>query len=143
MIGVGGGGPIAELIMMKERRDRAERAVYTSRCPIMLMNINAPLGVVAINAGHSGSLNSGPAPAIHAARCPRNNENKRPVAAPPASFSSFPPSPPLRRASVVLCTSVVASNHPLPLFFFLCFSRGRDHEWHRAPARHKRIIKIK
>lgn len=28
---------------------------YTSRCPIMLMNINAPLGVAAINAGHSGA----------------------------------------------------------------------------------------
>lgn len=34
---------------------------------------------------------------------------------------------------------------PPSLSFFpsLCFSRGRDHEWHRAAARHKRIIKIK
>lgn len=120
---------------MKERRDRAERAVYTSRCPIMLMNINAPLGVVAINAGHSGSLNSGPTPAVHEAW---NNENKRPVAAPPASFSSLPSFP----SREPLSSSVVASSLPL-FFFFLCLSRGRDHEWHRAPARHKRIIKIK
>ena len=53
---------------------------YTSRWPIMLMNINAPLGVAAINAGHSGargSLNSVGNGRVHAQRCPCNNENKR------------------------------------------------------------------
>lgn len=134
-----------ELIMMKERRDRAERGAYTSRCPIMLMNINAPLGVVAINAGHSGSPEFWPPFLLHAAlpggttKIKGQSPRRRPVFLPFLLPSPLCPRP----------LYVVASNHtsspPPPLSFFssLCFSRGRDHEWHRAAARHKRIIKIK
>lgn len=113
-----------ELIMMKERRDRAERGAYTSRCPIMLMNINAPLGVVAINAGHSGSPEFWPPFLLHAAlpggttKIKGQSPRRRPVFLPFLLPSPLCPRP----------LYVVASNHPssppLSRFFPLFAFRG-------------------
>lgn len=126
-----------ELIMMKEGRDSSGGVPrrYASRCPIMLMNINVPLGVAAINAGHSGggSRNSLLETGLAGTRgvlAMEQLENKRRSSA-GGQFFLFSLRPFTLRAQL------------LRSFCFRCDDQRRPRMAPRGGGPHKRIIKIK